>query len=420
MSIQPETITSCLNKIKSSLESEFSSLLLEGEVSNLFMSKTGHWYLTLSDESSSLSAVLFKMDALRNREIKNLKTGDALICQGELSVYPRKGSFQLVVRRLYKRGQGGLKEKFELLKGQLAGEGLFDLARKRKIPAFPGRIALITAQQGAAVRDFVNIYRRRGLWMDLLIFPALVQGVQAPASLMKALQQALTCSVDTVVVTRGGGSMEDLWCFNDEQLIRFLANYPLPLVSAIGHEVDYTLTDYVADLRCETPSAAAEQLTEEQVRVGERFNSLKKSLVSLVKSRISAELRRLELMRPLKVLDRMRETLSSYQKRLHALNWRHQGKGAIGLEQKMLSLEDTFQALDQKVRKRIEKLTHHLDKLNQKLQALSPYKVLGRGYTMVETVEGKLVTSLKAFRALPKKTDLKLHFQEGKGEVQVL
>ena len=274
------SVSEVIFNIKRLLEGEFRTVSVEGEISNLSHSSSGHWYLTLSDSDSSLSAAVFKMDALRNPLMKSLKNGDKVICSGSIGVYNKRGTFQLIVKRISPVGKGDLKEQFEMLKRKLAAEGLFDPQIKKEIPTLPNRIAVITAKGAAALQDFLNIIDRRTQWYDILLSPALVQGDAAPASLRKALFNVIKYSmdapedkkIDVIVFTRGGGSMEDLWAFNDEGLAWDIFNCPIPVISAVGHQVDTTICDMVSDLRCETPSAAAEVLSSAQAEIKETLD----------------------------------------------------------------------------------------------------------------------------------------------------
>src|SRR5690606_12931867 len=209
---------------------------------------------------------------MRNPLIRNLKNGDKIVVVGPISVYQKRGSFQLLAKRIFPAGEGQLKLQYERLKARLSQEGLFDIEKKKPIPKFPRRIAVITAEHGAALQDFLNVMERRSLWMDILIIPALVQGDGAPRSLLNALKKAESIEgVDVIVLTRGGGSIEDLWGFNDENLVRAIDNCTIPVISAVGHQVDFTLCDYVSDHRSETPTAAAEILSQPQTELNSRL-----------------------------------------------------------------------------------------------------------------------------------------------------
>ncbi|MBP5296340.1 MAG: exodeoxyribonuclease VII large subunit, partial [Bacteriovoracaceae bacterium] len=283
---RPLKVSEILVQIKGLLESTFPEVLVEGEVSNFAKASSGHYYFSLSDETASIAVAFFRGDALLNPLLKTLTDGQKVIVVGRIGVYPKRGTFQIIGAKIYPFGAGNLKIQFELLKKQLAEKGLFDLEHKKSIPPFPRRVAIITALDGAALQDFRQVYQRRSVVMDILVVPSLVQGEQAPASLRAALKKVLAYNqalqehpsahpgelpIEVVVLARGGGSMEDLWCFNDEALAYAIYEFPLPIISAVGHQVDFTIADFVADHRAETPTAAAEVLTAAQVDLQQRL-----------------------------------------------------------------------------------------------------------------------------------------------------
>ena len=322
MNLETKNVSQVISEIKSLLESEFTNVSIEGEVTNLSLSSSGHWYFTLSDKNASISAALFKMDALRNPMIKKIKDGEKVLLIGDINVYPKRGTFQVIVKKITPLGEGDLKEQFEKLKKRLASEGLFDLERKKAIPALPKRVAIITALRGAALQDFINIYKRRSIWMDLVVIPTLVQGDDAPRSLRASLHSIIKYSleappekkIDIIVLARGGGSVEDLWAFNDEGLAWDLFNCPIPTVSAIGHEVDFSIADYVCDLRAETPSAAAEVITHQQTLIKDKMRTLKVRLLSLIEIKISRFNNRLKHAHPHTILNIIWGRINEYQK----------------------------------------------------------------------------------------------------------
>ena len=292
-------VADLVNRIKYQLETSFRNVLVEGEVTNFSKAPSGHYYFTLSDEDASIGCAMFRGDASRNPSIKSIVDGDKVELAGAMGVYVKRGIFQIVARGIRKIGKGNLKEEFEQLKKRMAKEGLFDASRKRPLPKVPKKMAVITALQGAALQDFLNVFKRRALYLDILIVPSLVQGDEAPRALRMALHNAIRYSVerekiDVIVLTRGGGSLEDLWAFNDEGLALDIGHCPIPVVSAVGHQVDYTICDFVSDLRCETPTAAAEYLSQYQTTLKmkmEHFNSFfkhyPKSLMERPKERLN-------------------------------------------------------------------------------------------------------------------------------------
>ncbi len=396
-----KNVSQVVGEIKNLLESEFLNISIEGEITNLSLSSSGHWYFTLSDKDSSISGAIFKMDALRNPQIKLIKDGAKVIVMGDVNVYQRRGTFQIVAKKIVSVGVGDLKEQFEKLKRKLAEEGLFDLDQKKKIPELPRRVAIITAQRGAALQDFINIYKRRSLWMDLILSPAIVQGKDAPSSIRKSLHNLIKYSldapadkkIDVIILARGGGSLEDLWAFNDEGLAWDLFNCPIPTISAIGHEVDFSISDFVCDLRAETPSAAAEILTHQQTMIKDKMGYLKTKLISTM------NLKYITLERKLK----------NYQleKRLNELTHIHDF---------YLRLDENVERMQRGVNKTYEKYNHQLEKYSSVLSALNPEKVLERGYTYIKSEDGHLLASVDTYNALNSNSKLLIHFSDGIGK----
>lgn len=258
--IQPQvlTVTELTEQIKHKLEEPmFKNIALEGEVSNFKHHSSGHMYFTVKDQNSRIKAVMFRSRNLHmNFSIGN---GDTIIAIGSLGVYETNGEYQIYVDQILPLGLGELHIKFEEMKKRLEQEGLFASEHKQDLPYLPRRIAVVTSPTSAAVRDVLSVIKRRFPPMDMLVVPAIVQGTEAPGSIIKALEYAATQDkVDLIILTRGGGSIEELWAFNDEQVARVIYNCPLPVISGVGHETDFTITDFVADRRAATPSAAAE------------------------------------------------------------------------------------------------------------------------------------------------------------------
>lgn len=260
-------------RLKNLFKLSLPEMWIRGEISNLKTYSSGHIYFTLKDEQGCLSAVLFKGFA-RSMSLK-LAEGMKILAFGEVSVYEQRGSYQLIVKAALPDGEGGLFQKFQLLKEKLEKEGLFDSSRKKEIPRLPQKIAVITSPTGAAIRDFISIITRRGFKGSVDIFPSLVQGALAPKQIMEKIDQAESIGgYDLLILMRGGGSLEDLWAFNDEALARRVFACKYPTISAVGHEVDFSLTDFTADLRAETPSAAAEYLTNAYADVLAAFKNM--------------------------------------------------------------------------------------------------------------------------------------------------
>ena len=422
MDLSIKKVSQVIGEIKNLLEAEFTNISIEGEVTNLSLSSAGHWYFTLSDKDSSLSGALFKMDALRNPLIKKIKDGDKVIVAGDVNVYPKRGTFQIIVKKIVPVGIGDLKEQFEILKRRLAVEGLFDLDRKKPIPQLPKRVAIITAQRGAALQDFINIYKRRSIWMDLLVIPAVVQGDDAPRSIRAALHNVLKYSmeahqdkkIDLIVIARGGGSLEDLWAFNDEGLAYDLFNCPIPTMSAIGHEVDFSISDFVCDLRAETPSAAAEVITHQQTLIKDRMKSLKSRLISYSEIKISRLNNRLRNAHPKTILNTILYRMGLFQKRLNRCNIANRLNELTHIHEFYLSLDENLERIKSLIREKFVSIHHRIDKSASLLKALNPNNVLERGYGYLETSEGSIVASAKSLDHLSEDVHLNYHFHDGK------
>lgn len=421
MSLKALSVTEVVSKVKKNLEGEdFCHLMIEGEISNLTFSAAGHWYFTLKDLHSALQVSLFRGHAMRNPLIKKIKGGEQVICSGSLGVYTKRGTFQLICKSFSLLGEGDLNARFEALKKKLAGEGLFDRFRKRPLPPFPQKVGVITSKSGAAFQDFINVYRRRSLWMDVTLIPALVQGEKAPQSLIKALNLSVQKGdFDVLVLTRGGGSLEDLWAFNHEGLARALFSCPFPVVSAVGHQVDFTIADHVADVRAETPTAAAELLTESQTKITDRLSSSKKMILLQLSKVISFYRQKLLEKSPTALAQVMRDKVLSYERRLmEARKIFHPtvSSAFFRFHETDLYLDDLINRGRGVLTEQIKKDHNLLESFSQLLQSYSAEKVLRRGYTYLSSPSGA-VSSYKDFQRLPKSQRLKVHFYDGEGSV---
>lgn len=421
------SVSQVVTSIKRLLEGEFRTVSVEGEISNLNHSSSGHWYLTLSDNDSSLSAAVFKMDALRNPLVKKLKNGDKVVCTGSIGVYNKRGTFQLIVKRISPVGKGDLKEQFEKLKRKLAGEGLFDPEIKKEIPTLPNRIAVITAKGAAALQDFLNIIDRRSEWYDILLSPALVQGDAAPASLRKALFNVIKYSIDApkekkidvIVFTRGGGSMEDLWAFNDEALAWDIYNCPIPVVSAVGHQVDTTICDMVSDLRCETPSAAAEVLSNAQAELSESLEWSGRQLARNMEHALRVGSERLHRGHPKRVLDVIWQRVNNQQKKLGRIDFVNRAYDYLGVYNFHQRLDDSIYRLKSGIERKHSKLEERNKNAHDLLRVLDPTNVLGRGYSIVKDKNDKVIPSLKDFEKLSANEKISLMFHDGSTDASV-
>lgn len=279
------TVTRLNRLARTLLESEMGLIWLSAEVSNFVAAASGHWYFTLKDNKAQVRAAMFKN---ANRVVRRRpKEGDKILVRASVGIYEARGDYQLIVEHLEDDGEGRLKQAFDALKAKLLAEGLFDASTKRPMPDPVRRIGVITSASGAALHDVLSVLGRRSPATSVIVYPSLVQGDMAPAQLIEAIHTAnARQEVDVILLTRGGGSMEDLWCFNDEALARTIAGSSLPIVSAVGHEVDVTIADFVADLRAPTPSAAAEQLSQDTHAHLQRIDTLVTRLSRSIRTRL--------------------------------------------------------------------------------------------------------------------------------------
>lgn len=414
---EPEKVlsVSSLNQMaKSLLEGHFSQVAVEGEISNFANPASGHWYFTLKDQKSQVRCAMF---AGRNRLVRfSPKNGDQLIVRGQLSIYPNRGDYQLIVSQMEEAGDGALRRAFEQLKQRLQAEGLFDQRHKKEILEGYHHVGLITSATGAAVRDMVSVFGRRFPATRLTVFPVAVQGPEAPGEISSALALANTLTdtlgLQALIVGRGGGSLEDLQAFNEESVARSIFASELPVVSAVGHEIDFTIADLVADLRAPTPSAAAELLSPDQLDSLEqlqgllqRFSNLAGQSLTWRKERLGWMARRLR--RPDRRLQDHAQTLDRLELQLKRVlrNRLQQAAALLALQQRALIAVSPAQKLSQQrtqLTALSQRLAHsgrrHLDQgreqlasLSRNLNAVSPLAVLDRGFSISLTESSQVV-----------------------------
>jgi len=413
------TVSELIQGIKVVLESKFQNIAVVGEISNLSSSAAGHFYFTLSDQSSSVSCAIFKMDAMRNPLIRKVKNGDKIIIVGPINVYNKKGTFQVIAKRILPAGRGDLAYQFELLKAKLTKEGLFDISLKKPIPQFPKRIGVVTALKGAALQDFLNIMKRRTLWCDIVIIPAVVQGGASAQSLIEAIYKAEGIgNLDVLVLTRGGGSIEDLWSFNDEQLVRTIFDCDIPVISAVGHQVDFSLCDFVSDFRCETPSAAAEILSQPHTEIRQRINMVGHKLRHHLFTTHSNIEKRLSKLNPINVLHIIKENLSKQKERFERLRFVERSNEFLGLYDSQMTLDDLINRAQRAIKDQLAKDKHRIELCHNSLNGLNPMNVLHRGYSIVKDDQNRVVTNLKTFNTLEDNTSLNIQFSDGVGKVK--
>jgi len=393
-----ESVTEFTRRVKTLLEGGIRPGWVRGEVSNLRAQASGHVYFSLKDAGAQLSAVLFRGDAAR--QTVKLRDGQQIVVYGEVSVYEARGQYQLIVRAIIEDGVGRLQQEFERLKKQLADEGLFAAEKKRPIPLMPAVVGFITSPTGAAVQDFMRILLRRGWRGRLVILPAKVQGEGAAAEMVAMLAAAQELGIfNLLVIGRGGGSLEDLWAFNEEPLVRAVAACTVPVISAVGHEIDFTLCDFAADVRAETPSGAAELISsnfihcaERAGRAGEAMVDAGEGAVERARERLDHARSRLRLLTPSAQIEQGFLRLDDFSNRLAAalrstVQARRQQLGEIRARLAQASPET-----------RVQLGSHQLLSLYKRLQAASPASVLNRGFAIVRDEKGKPVARRAAIK----------------------
>ena len=404
--------------VRDLLEDALPLIWIEGEISNFAKPASGHLYFTLKDAGAQVRCAMFKPKSTWLR----FKPGDGLrvLARARVSLYEARGEFQLIVESLEEAGEGALQRAFEQLKAKLSAEGLFDAARKREIPRWPRRIGVITSPTGAAVRDVLSVIARRFALAEVDILPVPVQGKEAPPAIVRMIEAASNARRhDVLLLTRGGGSLEDLWAFNDEAVARAIRASAIPVVSAVGHEIDFTIADFAADLRAPTPSAAAELLVPDQREIARTLERelarLRQRMLRMLEGRaqrLDHLLARIQAQRPQARLARARERLLNLQRRLldRALGARERRQArVVQLRTRLLSQHPAVRlardaahadALDERLRgtivRALERRRARLGELARTLHAVSPLATLERGYAiLLEDGSGRVVRSVK-------------------------
>lgn len=359
-------------QIRNLLESDpiLEDISVNGEISNLSVPSSGHIYFTLKDEQSMLKCVLWRTYAAEFRDL--LENGRSVIAHGRIGVYERGGSYQLYADALYPFGRGKMYEDFLRLKEKLEQEGLFAEERKRPLPQYPQKVGIVTSLSGAAVQDMLNTLEKRWPNAEVLLSAASVQGVEAPPSIVKALNALISRQPDVILIGRGGGSIEDLWAFNDEKVVRAVAASPIPIISGVGHETDFTLTDFAADYRAPTPTAAAVAAVPDRYNQAQLLDTLSLRMDRLMLHRYESErmllnalTQKLESAAPTRQLERGRQTLMQQHARINQAMERF-------FERQQLALQN----------------------LEQRMNALNPSAVLERGYALIRQADGSLIPSV--------------------------
>ncbi len=397
---------------KQLLEDHLPLLWVEGEISNFAKPSSGHWYFTLKDQRAQIRCAMFKS---RNNGVRFVpKQGDKVVVRGHVSLYEGRGDFQLIAEHMEDAGFGNLQRQFDMLKAKLNQEGLFDAQAKLAIPSHPLHIGVITSPSGAAIRDILSVLQRRMPSIPVTIVPTAVQGQYAAAEIIRALRMAQASGLfDVLVLARGGGSMEDLWCFNDERLARAMFECPIPIISAVGHEVDFTIADFIADYRAPTPSAAAEVLSQSYTTIAKAVENARLRLTNAAKTSFKlkqAQLnhQRAKLRHPGQRLQLQSQRLDHLELRLKtaASNQVGSRKDALGkalirlkalhpekqLQQQTQSLGQLQARLRRANGNRLAFAKQYQSQLSKRLDTVSPLNTLARGYAIALSEQGEAIT----------------------------
>ena len=404
------SVTSLTATLKKLLVGNFPDVKVEGEVSNARHYRSGHWYFTLKDENAEISCVCFRQDALYLRA--KPRDGQAVVARGRISVYEKKGAYQLYVNALEELGAGALQERFERLKARLSAEGLFDEGRKRPLPPLPRRIGIVTSPSGAVIADMLKVLERRYRGLKIRLFPTAVQGEGAAKQIADGLRFFSERPwADVVIVGRGGGSLEDLWPFNEEVVARAIAASDVPVVSAVGHQTDFTIADFVADLRAPTPSAAAELVVPEAEAILQTLAGSEGRLARAMQARLArlkARVLESSLHRAARHVEhrvgqagqrlddssqRLHEAerirLSALRTRLEQADRKLAGLDLrVRLARRSQRVSEVTQRLFPALRRVLDQRAHRLDSLQVRLHGLSPVAILERGYAIVQDTDG--------------------------------
>ena len=404
------TVSQLNGRARVLLEDVFRSVWVEGEISNLARPASGHLYFTLKDSGAQVRCALFRQNAARVRQA--LRDGLAVKVRGRVSLFEGRGDYQLIVDAVEPAGDGALRLAFEALKEKLGAEGLFSAERKRPLPSHPQRIGIITSPTGAVIRDIISVFGRRAPQVELNLIPTAVQGREAVMQIVRALQRADGLGFDALILARGGGSLEDLWCFNEEPVARAVAGCKTPIVSAVGHETDVSISDFVADVRAPTPSAAAELLAPDSTGLQQRIDTLERRLVLRMRNRLAHDRLRLDgltrrLRHPgerlrqqaqrlddldMRLRRALQATLRERQQRLGRLDTRltaqHPGRTLALLGQRLDSLSER---LPRAMRDLLKDRRQRFEAQLQTLQVVSPLATLARGYSILLDDQGHAV-----------------------------
>ncbi len=411
------TVSQLNGRARVLLEDVFRSVWVEGEISNLARPASGHMYFTLKDSGAQVRCALFRQNATRVRQA--LRDGLAVRVRGKVSLFEGRGDYQLILDTVEPAGDGALRLAFEALKEKLGAEGLFSAERKQPLPAHPQRIGIITSPTGAVIRDIISVFGRRAPQVELYLIPTAVQGREATAQIVRAIRLADSLGFDALILARGGGSLEDLWCFNEEAVARAVAACVTPIVSAVGHETDVSISDFVADVRAPTPSAAAELLAPDNSGLQQRLDGLQRRLLLRIQNRLTHDRLRLEsltrrLRHPGERLRQQAQRLDDLDMRLRRafmlnLNQRHERLARLdtrlaaqhpGRTLKLLGqrLDSLAERLPRAMREVLKDRRQRFQAQLQTLQVVSPLATLARGYSILLDEQGQAIRSAEQTR----------------------
>jgi exodeoxyribonuclease VII large subunit len=371
---KPQSVSQLSQAIKYSLNTQFPSVWVAGEISGMTKASSGHIYLTLKDQHAQISGIIWRSDA---EDLKfEIKNGMEVECRGNVDVYTQRGSYQINIRKLRPKGVGAHELAFRQLHAKLAAEGLFDPTHKKSLPTIPQHVAVVTSPTGAAIRDFLQVLTRRWGNIRVTIVPVKVQGPVAAAEIAAAIRDCnrMHAALDAIVVTRGGGSVEDLWSFNEESVVRAIHESVIPVVSGVGHEIDVTLSDLVADVRALTPSEAAERLVPNYRDVVAMLDSTKQRMTQTIASRIQKANQQLAALASRTVITQPLELI----------------------RQTAMELDFLENSMNRSARQKVSKSEQELEAMAARMNAISPLAVLARGYSLTTDKNGKLVLDAKS------------------------
>lgn len=389
------SVSDYINLCKNTIEKNIPQCFVQGEISNLSKPSSGHWYFTLKDKNGQVRCAFFR---LNQRKIKfSPENGMSVIIRGATTLYPQRGDFQLIIQQMEPAGIGNLQLAFDQLKNKLRLEGLFDSENKKEIPSFPNNIGVISSATGAVIRDIIKVLKLRYPLAQILLYDTIVQGESAHKKIIKALESAdRSKNCDVIILARGGGSLEDLWAFNEEDLARSIYACSTPIISSIGHETDTTIADFVSDLRAPTPSAAAVAATPDINTILYNASKLKQYLYDSIKQSIESKKATLALLK-LKIIDPSQQLflnaqkLDEYEVRLLKLNKSVVDNHKENLKQLASQMEILFENC-------MKMNQNALSNYGNSLNLLSPLNTLSRGYTITQDKEGKIITSIKKIK----------------------